>query len=245
MTARPREGIGRLNARTWRRVRGWAGVVLGLGLLAAGGCAMANGKVIAYDVFLIPGDGLRPLVQTLARQLSAQGLHPLYAQGYLPHVTLYLTDYPSGRLPEIERRVRALAAHEPGFDMRLGRIVATPSHWLLLQVGVNRRMRRLADAVTRALDPLRVSHPPMPGWVRAYPEKQAVFRRWGSPNVFAQFQPHLTLLTPADPARIASFMRGPGGHFAGGRIRAVGIGIAEVDAHGQAHRVLLRVPFAP
>lgn len=225
-------------------MRYWRAFAHGLLWFGFAGMAQAAGQVRGYDVFLIPGPELRPVIGGLARQLEAHGLKPLYARGYLPHVTLYLTDYPSGRLPEIERRVRALAAREPVFDMRLGRIVATPSHWLLLEVGVNRRMQHLADAVTRALDPLRVPHPPMPGWVRAYPEKQAVFRRWGSPNVFAQFQPHLTLLTPADPARIAAFMRGPGGRFAGGRIRAEGIGIAEVDAHGQARRILARFPFA-
>ncbi|WP_407639343.1 2'-5' RNA ligase family protein [Acidihalobacter yilgarnensis] len=178
---------------------------------------------------------------SLARQLSAQGLRPLYAHAFLPHVTLYLTNYLAGRLPQIEGRLRVLAAGVHPFDLRLGRIVATPSHWLLLKVMANRRMQRLADAVTRALDPLRVPHPPMSGWVKAYPEKREVFRRWGSP----QFQPHLTLLTPADPARIAAFMRGPSGCFTGEGVRAVGIGIAGVDAHGQTHRVLVRIPFEP
>lgn len=163
---------------------------------------------VTYNVFLIPAKTVDQTVKTVSNQLSQHQLQSLYSKGYLPHVTLYLTEYPNGSLPAIEKKAEQLASHWHPFALTLDELQRTKGDWLMLDVENSRDLQRLADQTTLAMEPLRATDPQLPAWVSHYPNKLESFKRYGSPNVFANFQPHITLLPKSDSTKLDSFMNG-------------------------------------
>ena len=71
----------------------------------------------------------------------------------------------------------------------------------------------------------------MPGWMSGYPEKKRAFERYGSPNVFHNFDPHITLIANGDGMKIEQFLSlavVPTQKF-----KVIGIGVSAVDEFGQ------------
>ena len=50
-----------------------------------------SSNTISYNLFLIPSHAVDKTVSTISNQLKQQQLSSLYSQGFLPHITLYLT----------------------------------------------------------------------------------------------------------------------------------------------------------
>lgn len=206
--------------------------VLAMALLCATPMAFAHS--VNYNLFLIPSDAVRAPLTKITENISAQGLSPLLKEGYLPHVTLYLTQYPESALPQIQNEAKTLASQWHPFVITFDKIEQTKGNWLLLNVKDNANLQRLANEATLALSPLRDKKASLPNWVKNYPEKIASFKRYGSPNTFAQFQPHITLLPASNGEKIQQFMMKDGQNFQPITINAVGIGIAQDNANGQA-----------
>ena len=78
---------------------------------------------------------------------------------------------------------------------------------------------------------LRERNATVPTWVKNYPNKLTAFRRYGSPNVFQNFQPHLTLLANEKSPQLAVINKQANPPKAQGQIIGVGIGIS--DQFGQ------------
>ena len=64
---------------------------------------------------------------------------------------------------------------------------------------------------------------------------------YGSPNVFTSFDPHITLLTPEDSAKIDAFTSKY--DFKPFKSKVIGIGIAQVDDLGQAKNIIYSLKF--
>ena len=166
----------------------------------------------------------------------------LFAQGYQVHLTLYLTEYDSKRLPEIQKIVSQFARRQSKFAISFTGMHSTAGKWLMLDNQPSPELQQLADEITVQLVKLRDKNAQLPDWVKAYPEKVKTFERYGSPNVFTQFNPHVTLLTPNEFSDgVAKFEASY--TFQPFTAQAVGIGIAQVDALGQAKNVLYFKPF--
>ncbi|EAS63490.1 putative signal peptide [Vibrio angustum S14] len=198
------------------------------------GTTQVMAENMTYNVFLIPAKAADQTVETISSQLKHEKLNSLYSQHYLPHITLYLTEYPEGSLAAVKAKVKQLTAQIKPFYITLDKIERTKGDWLMLNVENSRELQHLADSVTVAMEPLRAPNPQLPNWVAKYPAKLAVFKRYGSPNVFTNFQPHITLLPKADSTKLDSFMLQYGNSFKPTTLKVEGIGIAKVDANGQA-----------
>jgi len=198
---------------------------------------------VSIDIYAIPS---RPVVEAVAQasqDLAKQGLTTFYAQGHAVHATLYLTDYPAGAVPRLTSAIARLVKDGRPLPLIVDGTQRTASDWLFLHVKRTPELQRLADLVTLAAEPLRDHDVTPPGWMRDYPAKLPAFERYGSPNVFMQFDPHLTLLAheskPGLAAYLAQAQQSP--PQAAGQVE--GIGLAVVDADGQIVKTLAEYRF--
>jgi hypothetical protein len=70
-------------------------------------------------------------------------------------------------------------------------------------------LQRWSDAVVNATHRLSMPDQPVPSWVNSLPEPQrsrkiALVKKFGSPNVFDGFEPHVTLAWSNDTAAVAA-----------------------------------------
>ena len=198
----------------------------------------------SYNLFLIPSHNVDKTVSTISNQLKQQQLSSLYSQGYLPHITLYLSQYSTSNLKLLKQQAQQLASQWHQFPLTLEHIERTKGDWLMLEISNTRELQRLADTAAITVSPLRTMDQKAPAWVSHYPEKLAAFQRYGSPNVFTNFAPHITLLAQSDPQKLTQFMTNYGQKFQQLKFDALGIGIAAVNSNGQAKAVIARYPFA-
>ncbi|WP_260926406.1 hypothetical protein [Novosphingobium sp. 9] len=105
-------------------------------------------------------------------------------------------------------------------------------------------LQRLADLVTVTAEPLRDHDVKAPTWMSAYPAKLPAFERYGSPNVFMQFDPHLTLLANETNPKLADFVASAAATPPRASGTVEGIGMAVVDENGQIVKTLAEYRFA-
>lgn len=193
---------------------------------------------IGIDVFAIPSKPIIDEVKATSDTLKAHGLESFYAQGKPVHVTLYLTRFPEGSKAAIKAAIAKLVAGKEGFAVEAKGFSVTKGNWAFLDVTPSPALQRLADEVTMALSPLRAPNPPLPGWVKAYPTKLAAFERYGSPNVFQDFEPHLTLLASETSPALTKVAKALAAKPPQAEGQIVGIGIGVTDQWGQQKEIL-------
>lgn len=220
--------------------------MLTLALISISQVALATpspSSTTSYNLFLIPSHNVDKTVSTISNQLKQQQLSSLYSQGYLPHITLYLSQYSTSNLKLLKQQAQQLASQWHQFPLTLEHIERTKGNWLMLEISNTRELQRLADTAAITVSPLRSMDQTAPTWVSHYPEKLAAFQRYGSPNVFTNFEPHITLLAQSDSQKLTQFMTKYGQKFQPMKFNALGIGIAAVNSNGQAKAVIARYPF--
>ncbi|MDA6076810.1 hypothetical protein O0544_10720 [Edwardsiella anguillarum] len=79
------------------------------------GGGLGASKSKSYDVFIIPSDGMETLLAQTTAQLGQYHLTSLAAQGFQPHVTLYLAEYGPDVLPRLKQEVAALSQRQRAF----------------------------------------------------------------------------------------------------------------------------------
>lgn len=162
------------------------------------------------------------------------------------HVTLFMTDYPEGTQAEILERVQTFARTTPRFAVTTDGLTRTRNGWLFLAFERSERLEQATVELARRLSPLRVADQAAPGWMARYPEKQASFMAWGSPNVGSSYEPHVTLLAEAPMASLEPLFPSPEAMHADGpkvtgSLDAIGVG--EADDAGQITKVLGHFPL--
>lgn len=205
--------------------------------------AYVNAKSIDMDIFAIPSTPIKNLVEKTSNQLKQYDINSFYAQGFPVHITLYLTSFPQGSEEALKQAVQKIVAQHKSFALQAKGITVTKGNWAFIDVNNSTQLQRLADEVTLATETLRDPNPALPDWVKAYPNKLAAFERYGSPNVFQNFQPHLTLLASEKNPKLADFDQWMKQHppTADGEIIGLGIGIA--DKLGQQKKVIATYYF--
>merc|ERR1711865_431882 len=101
-------------------------------------------------------------------------------------------------LPKIESRVtRVLAklATEPPCPIQLSAAYAAGTY-AMMNVSLSPCLQRYSDLIVNATYGYARPNQTAPGWVHTLPEperseKIAMSAKYGSPNVFSQFQPHV------------------------------------------------------
>jgi 2'-5' RNA ligase len=211
----------------------------------AGGALPARaGDTVSIDIYAIPSRPIVAAVERASKDLTRHGMTSFYAQGHPVHATLYLTQYPVSAEPQIKAAIARLAKGGRPFPLAVQGAERSATNWLFLKVTRSAALQRLADQATLATEPFRDHGVTAPGWMSAYPAKLPAFERYGSPNVFMQFDPHLTLLANESNPALGAFMaeadKDP--PMANGTVE--GIGIAQVDANGQIVKTLAEYRFA-
>ncbi|WP_395331382.1 2'-5' RNA ligase family protein [Novosphingobium sp. BL-8H] len=193
---------------------------------------------VSIDIYAIPSQPIVDAVAQASRDLGKRGMSTFFAQGQAAHVTLYLTRYPASAEPQLKAAVAKVAEGCKSFPLAIEGSERTASNWVFLSVVRSAALQRLADEITLAAEPFRAHDVTPPAWMREYPAKLPAFERYGSPNVFMQFEPHLTLLANETNPGLAAFMadleRNP--PKATGKVAGIGIGV--VDANGQILKTL-------
>ena len=196
---------------------------------------------VNYNVFVIMDNNAKENVENISKGLKEAGIDSLYSKGYAIHMTLYLTEYKPESLKKIKEVVNKIAKETKPFDVNFYRLRKTGGNWFMLDAENNGIIQGLADEVTVRLNKYRATDAKIPDWAKSIPEKVKSFNLYGSPNVFMNFDPHITLLTPEDPAKIDTFTSKY--NFKPFKAKIIGIGIAQVDDLGQAKDIIYSVKF--
>ncbi|MEL0637134.1 2'-5' RNA ligase family protein [Marinomonas sp. TI.3.20] len=203
----------------------------------------ASAKSLSMDVFAIPSQPISDLVKHTSDSLKKEGINTFYEKGFPVHATLYLTDFPEGSEAAIKQAVEKIAQNFKAFPIDAKGLTVTQSNWAFINLEPSNSLQRLADEVTLAIEPLRDRNAVLPGWVKSYPNKLAAFQRYGSPNVFQNFQPHLTLLANEKSSKLASFNVKMKANPPQAKGKIIGIGIGIADEWGQQKEVIARYLF--
>ncbi len=193
---------------------------------------------VSIDIYAIPSKPIVDAVAQTSRELGKHGMKTFFAQGQAAHVTLYLTRYPASAEPQLKAAVAKVAEGCKSVPLTVDGSERTASNWLFLRVTHSAALQRLADEITLAAEPLRSHDVTPPAWMREYPAKLPAFERYGSPNVFMQFEPHLTLLANETNPGLTAFMAELEQNPPKAIGKVDGIGIAIVDANGQIVKTL-------
>lgn len=114
-----------------------------------------------------------------------------------PHISLYLTSFQSGVEDQIKERMAAVAPLLAACNVTMTTAFVQGAYamWTVVDDAC---LQTMSDVITAYTTDLAVPNQPVPGWVAGLPQperaqKTAMVQRFGSPNVFVQFQPHVTL----------------------------------------------------
>ncbi|KAM9973296.1 hypothetical protein ACTFIR_012672 [Dictyostelium discoideum] len=119
----------------------------------------------------------------------------------IPHITLYLTDFVQEQIPLVQNEISQIfpllnqAGKNCLVQMTTIDISAQYGMW---SVQNNQCLQYLSDLVVNNTFQYITPNQTIPDWVYSLPEplrdeKIAMIKKYGSPNVFDQFQPHVTL----------------------------------------------------
>lgn len=178
--------------------------------------------------------------------LSRYGIEP-FLNHHPMHLTLFLASYPEDNVNAIKEQVALIAQKWKPIDILTTQIFVTAGNYVMLDLnrerqtnGQNHQLQQLSDEVVMKLTNLRDFNAETPDWAQSIPEKKNAFWRYGSPNVFFEFNPHFSLMAKNfdDPVvqhvfqdemkqLINAF------HFPEYQTRSSIIGIGYVDSFGQ------------
>ena len=186
------------------------------------------------NVFVVVSENIEKAFNDAAKALyEEEGLESFPFLGYQVHCTLYMTQYPVGLKDEILRKIEELATNTREFEINSTGIEMTSGNWYFMNLERNRNLQTLADSAVEMLAPLRAKSDFVPDWAREFPTKVEYISKYGSPNVYSEFNPHLTFLAKSDAEKLQNFSKKhENSDFAkavAGKIVAVGAGLADRD----------------
>jgi 2'-5' RNA ligase len=213
--------------------------------------AKANENVPVFEkinVFAVLSQNIEEsFKQTASALKNEENVDSFPTLGFQVHCTLYMTQYPVGSKDQVLARIEQLASTTRQFDISTTGLELTSGNWFFMNLERNRNLQSLSDTVVNQLEPLRFKSDFVPQWAKAFPNKLEYIKKYGSPNVFAEFNPHLTFLARADAEKLQRFMKN---HENSDFVKPVtgkiiGIGAAIADRNGQIPEVWKIFPLQP
>lgn len=200
------------------------------------------------NVFVVVSENIENSFKEAATLLNAEEqLESFPLQGFQTHCTLYMTQYPIGIQADILQKVAELAKTTKVFPISTTGLEITDGDWFFMNLERNRNLQTLSDNVVAMLSPLRAASDYVPEWAKSNPNKVDYITKYGSPNVYAEFNPHLTFLPKSDGEKLQRFLSKHASQaFAKpitGEIIAIGVGLA--DKNGQIKEPLQIYPLQP
>lgn len=186
------------------------------------------------NVFCVMSENIEAEVKVATVDLKVtENIETFALKGYQPHCTLYMTAYPKGRQKLVATIVRRIANTTKQFPINTKGIEVAASDWLFMGIENNKELQSLCDEVATRLAFLRAKSDYVPAWAKSMPAKVECIKKYGSPNVFSQFDPHLTLLAKSDGEMLKRFKTYCEDKIynkpVSGKVVAIGYGLADRD----------------
>ena len=179
--------------------------------------------------------------QHISKKLKENGIESLYEKKYIIQLTLYLTKYNMNNLHKIKEIIEKIANQTKSFNVEFYRLRKTDRKLLVLDAKNNENIQQLADEITVNLTKYHAKNINVPNWIKYIPEREKLFKLYGSSDVFTNFEPYIPLLSQVNLSQIQSFISKY--NFNPFKSKAIGIGIAQVDDLGQAKNIIYSVKF--
>lgn len=203
-----------------------------------------------YNVYLIPDTTADKYVKEFDDSLAKTDVLEKYKttpfiKNHPVHLTLYLTSFQSKYIKDIESQLANLAKNTEPFYIETTGFSAGKSGFVMLDIKNSQSLQQLSNSVINNLAKYRDKDYPAPSWVKFYPSKLASFEKYGSPNAFAEFNPHISILAAnlqTDQERDSfdkdfnEIIKDTKLEPISFRIKAIGFG--EVDENGQVTKTL-------
>ncbi|AVC44385.1 hypothetical protein B4919_06120 [Francisella tularensis subsp. novicida] len=203
-----------------------------------------------YNVYLIPDTTADKYVKEFDDSLAKTNVLEKYkttpfVKNHPVHLTLYLTSFQSKYIKDINSQLANLAKNTEPFYIETTGFSAGKSGFVMLDIKNSQSLQQLSNVVIKDLAKYRNKDYPAPSWVKFYPNKLASFEKYGSPNAFAEFNPHISILAAnlqtdqerdsfdKDFNEIIKNMKLKPTSF---KVKAIGFG--EVDENGQVTKIL-------
>ena len=187
-----------------------------------------------FNVFAVVSEDIEKHFVKAAETLQQEeNLESFPLKGYQVHCTLYMTQFPADIENEITQKIAELASNTSEFEIQTTGLEITAGDWFFMNLDRNRNLQTLSDRVVEILSPLRAQSDYIPEWAKQFPTKLEYITKYGSPNVYSEFNPHLTMLAKSDGVKLKNFIeKHKTSDFAqkiAGKIVAIGIGIGDRD----------------
>lgn len=169
----------------------------------------------------------------------------------MPHVTLYLTEWQCSRAPGPDpsqcKEQLDTALSEALYALKIESCRLTISapyaagNYAMLNVSRCSCVQRYSDTIVNATYTLAVANQTVPSWVYTLPEPERSekiedVKKYGSPNVFSQFQPHVTIGWAANASAVAAAVKALAAKFAPFSYSADVVALGVSGAHGTVVR---------
>jgi len=186
------------------------------------------------NVFAVVSPNIESAFSDAAKALKEEeGLEAFPMMGYQIHCTLYMTQYPEGSKDKVLAMIEELASNTREFAVNSTGLEITSGDWYFMNIERNRNLQTLSDTIVEMLAPMRAKSDYIPEWAKEFPTKVEYISKYGSPNVYSEFNPHLTFLAKSDAEKLQRFnKKHADSAFAkviGGSIVAIGAGNADRD----------------
>lgn len=196
---------------------------------------------VNYNVFVILDNNTTINVENISKKLKENGIESLYEKKYIIQLTLYLTKYNMNHLHKIKEIIEKIANQTKSFNVEFYRLRKTDRKLLVLDAKNNENIQQLADEITVNLTKYHAKNINVPDWIKYIPEREKLFKLYGSSDVFTNFEPYIPLLSQVNSSQIQSFISKY--NFNPFKSKAIGIGIAQVDNLGQAKDIIYSIKF--
>ena len=196
---------------------------------------------VDYNVFVILDNNTTTNVENISKKLKENGIESLYEKKYIIQLTLYLTKYNMNNLHKIKEIIEKIANQTKSFNVEFYRLRKTDRKLLVLDAKNNENIQQLADEITVNLTKYHAKNINVPDWIKYIPEREKLFKLYGSSDVFTNFEPYIPLLSQVNSSQIQSFISKY--NFNPFKSKAIGIGIAQVDNLGQAKDTIYSIKF--
>lgn len=116
-----------------------------------------------------------------------------FNQKFPTHITLYLFNAPKKQVPHIKNLLKNFLTGHPSITLLSDRCQITSSGFAMLNIKSTEALSSFSEGVVRLLYVFRDKTSLIPLWAESLPKKRMMFKRYGSPNVFSEFSPHISL----------------------------------------------------
>lgn len=161
--------------------------------------SFASSNLKQYDIFLIPSEKATNYIANFNKSLAETNILKKYSivpfiKNHPVHLTLYLTSFQSKYISNINSELKTLAESTKPLHIETKGITVGKSGFVMLDIKKSKKLQNLSNNVIKNLAQYRNKNYSAPDWVKFYPKKLKYFKKYGSPNAFSEFNPHLSIL---------------------------------------------------